>query len=82
MEEHTHKPDPCKKFHESYPNPDNTCRVCKHILYEGEPRYNDWYIFRYDNEVINQPICGWCATNQPDNLHKRYLASPLVTRTL
>lgn len=77
MLEHTHKHN--QKYH--YPSDKlNVCRVCNHYLEEGEPRYNDYFLFRYEPETIHQPICNFCADNQPDEQFKKFLDHPLTKK--
>lgn len=75
MKKHTHK-------HNQYHSPSdkaNICRVCNHYLEEGEPRCNDYFMFKYETE-IDQPICNFCSHNNPDELHRRYLNSSMVRK--
>ena len=47
------------------------CRVCqKDLRGNNEGRYNDHKVL--DHPRCRQPICSYCAENNPDEFHKAY----------
>lgn len=61
---------------------DNCCRVCGNWLEDGVARYNDYMLFKYEEWVIMQPICNWCADHNPDEQHKKYKESAIYKKSI